>query len=114
VGAQEVRHYDLSKDPKLRKKKRKSLLYKVSMKPTHDNLPWPGLKARDHLSRVVTRAVKAAKEAREADLWAEKQIARVLANVSPRDAMRLVFREMSRRGRPIPRFAKALLELFPG
>jgi hypothetical protein len=38
----------------------------------------------------------------------------VLANVSPRDAMRLVFREMSRRGRPIPRFAKALLELFPG
>ena len=97
----------------MRKKKRKASLYEVSMKPTHDNLPWPGLKARDHLSRVVTRAVKDAKGARERDEWAEKQIARVLDNIPPRAAMRLVLREMSRRGRPIPRFAKTLLKLLP-
>jgi hypothetical protein len=98
----------------MRKKKRKSRLFEVSMKPTHDKLPWPGLKARDRLSRVVTRAVKDAREARERDVWAEKQIARVLDNVPPQAAMRLVFREMSRRGKPIPRFAKALLKLLPG
>jgi hypothetical protein len=98
----------------MRKKNRESRLYKVSMKPTHDNLPWPGLKARDHLSRVVTRAVRDAKEARERDVWAEKQIARVLDNVPPRAAIGLVFREMSRRGKPIPRLAKALLKLLPG
>jgi hypothetical protein len=108
-----VRHYDFAKEAKMRKKKTKSRLYEVSMKPTHDNLPWPGLKAKDHLSRVVTRAVKDAREARERDVWAEKQIARVLDNVPPRAAIRLVFREMSRRGRPIPRSAKALLKLLP-
>ncbi len=96
------------------KKKTKSRLYEVSMKPTRDSLPWPGLKAKDRLSRVVTRAVKDAKEARERDVWAEKQIARVLDNVPPRAAMRLVLREMSRRGRPFPRSAKALLKLLPG
>jgi hypothetical protein len=84
------------------------------MKPTHDSLPWPGLKAKDHLSRVVTRAVKDAKVARETDVWAEKQIARVLDNVPPRTAIRLVFREMNRRRKPIPRFAKVLLELLLG
>jgi hypothetical protein len=98
----------------MRKKKRKSRLYKVSMKPIRDNLPWPGLKVGDRLSRVVTRAVKDAKEARETDVWAEKQIARVLDNVPPRTAMRLVFRVMRRRGNPIPRFAKALLKLLLG
>ncbi len=89
-------------------------MYKVSAKARHDNLPWPGLKARDHLSRVVARAVKDAKEAKERDAWAEKQIARVLDNVPPRAAMRLVLLEISRRGGPIPRFAKALLKLLPG
>jgi hypothetical protein len=83
------------------------------MKPTYEKLPWPGLKAKDHLSRVVTRAVKEAKEARERDVWAEKQIARVLHHVPPQTAMRLVFREMSRRGRPVPQFVKSLLKLLP-
>ena len=98
----------------MRNKKRKSRLYKVSMKPIYDNLPWPGLKAKDRLSRVVTRAVKDAKDARARDAWAEEQIARVLDNVPPRAAMKLVFREMSRRGRSIPRFANTFLKLFPG
>jgi hypothetical protein len=83
------------------------------MKPTHEKLLWPGLKAKDRLSRVVTRAVKEAKEAEEREVWAEKQIARVLDHVPPEAAMRLVFREMSRRGRPLPRFAKSLLKLLP-
>jgi hypothetical protein len=83
------------------------------MKPTHEKLPWPGLKAKDHLSRVVTRAVKEARETGEKEAWAEKQIARVLDHVPPEAAMRLVFREMSRRGRPLPWFAKSLLKLLP-
>jgi hypothetical protein len=89
-------------------------LHEVSLKPAHDCLPWPGLKAPDHLSRVVTRAVKDAKEARERSAWAEKQIARVLDSVPPEVVFRHVFREMRRRGRPIPRFANILLKIFPG
>jgi len=88
-------------------------LYKVSMKPTHEKLPWPGLKAKDRLSRVVTREVKEAKETGERDVWAEEQIARVLDHVPPEVAMRLVFREISRRGRLVPRFTKSLLKLLP-
>ena len=88
-------------------------MYKVSMKPTHENLPWPGLKAKDRLSWVVTREVKEAKETEEREVWAEKQIAHLLDHFPPETAMRLVFREMSRRGRPIPRFAKSLLKLLP-
>jgi hypothetical protein len=109
-----IKHYDFAQRAEMKKKKTKPRSYELSRKPTHDNLPWPGLKARDRLSRVVTRAVKDAKEARERDAWAEKQIARVLDNVPPRAAIRLVFREMIRRGRPIPRFAKAFLKLLPG
>jgi hypothetical protein len=84
------------------------------MKPTHEKLPWPGLKAKDHLSRFVTRAVKEAKERGEIVVWAEKQIARVLDHAPPEAAVRLVFREMSRRGRPLPRLAKSLLKFLPG
>lgn len=83
------------------------------MKPTHEKLPWPGLKAKDHLTRVVTRAVKEAREAGEREVWAEKQIARVLDHVLPEAAIRLVFREVSRRRRPLPWFAKSLLKLLP-
>jgi hypothetical protein len=98
----------------MRTEKRKARKYRLSKEPTYEKLPWPGLKAKDHLTRVVTRAVKEAKEARERNVWAEKQIARVLDNVPPRAAIGLVFREMSRRGKPIPRLAKALLKLLPG
>lgn len=83
------------------------------MKPTHEKLRWPGLKAKDRLSRMVTRAVKEAKETGETEVWAEKQIARVLDHVPPGAVVRLIFREMSRRGRPLPRFAKSLLKLLP-
>jgi len=58
------------------------------------------LKAKDLLSRVATRAVKEAKEARETVVWAEKQIARVLDHVPPETAVRILFREISRRGKP--------------
>lgn len=98
----------------MRQKKRDSRSHEVSTKPTLDDLPWPGLKARDRLSRVVTRAVKEAKEAREKNAWAKRQIARVLDNVPPQVAMRLVLYEISRRGGLISRFAKALLKHFPG
>jgi hypothetical protein len=96
----------------MKTKKRKAPLLQVSMKPIHEKLPWPGLKANDHLSRVVTRSVKEAKETGERDVWAEKQIARVLDHVAPKAALRLVFREMSRQGRSIPRCAKFLLKLL--
>ena len=42
------------------------------------NYVGPGLKAKDHLSRVITRAVKEAEERRENEAWAQNQIARVL------------------------------------
>ena len=93
-------------------KKRKAHSHRVSTKPKHEKLSWPGLKAKDHLSRVITRAVKEAKETRENEVWAENQIARVLDYVPQETAMRLVFRETRRRRKPIPRFAKALLRLL--
>lgn len=94
--------------------KRKAKSYPISAAPKHEKLPWPGLKAKDHLSRVVTRAVKEAKEKTESEAWAENQIARVLDHVSPEVVMRLVFREPNRRGKHIPPFTKALLEFLPG
>jgi hypothetical protein len=97
----------------MRTKKVQARLNQLSAEPTHEKLPWPGLRANDRLSRVVTRAVKEAKEARARNEWAEKQIARVLDNVPPRVAVTLVFREMRRRGKPITRFPKALLKLLP-
>lgn len=93
--------------------KKKAKSYPISAAPKHEKLPWPGLKAKDHLSRAVTRAVKEAKEKAESEAWAENQIVRVLDHVSPEFAMRLVFRETNRRGKPIRPFAKVLRELLP-
>ncbi len=81
-------------------KKRKAHLDQLTTKPKHEKLSWPGLKAKDHLSRVATRAVKEAKEARENEVWAESLIARVLTYVLPETAMRLLFQETYRRGKP--------------
>jgi hypothetical protein len=93
-------------------KNRKPHLNRARTTPRHEKLPWPGLKAKDHLSRVITRAVKEAKETRENEMWAENQIARVLDYVPPETAMRLVFRQARRRRKLIPRLAKALLRLL--
>lgn len=82
--------------------KREAHLNRVGAKPKHEKLPWPGLRARDHLSRVITRAVKEAKESRENEVWAENQIAGVLDVVSPETAMRLLCSETRRRGKPVP------------
>jgi hypothetical protein len=71
-------------------KKRKAHLDRVTTKPKHEKLSWPGLKVKDHLSRVATRAVKEAKEARENEVWAENVIARVLDYVQPETAMKLL------------------------
>lgn len=81
-------------------KKRKERLDRVSTKPKHEKLSWPGLKAKDHLSRVVTRAIKEAKETRENELWAESLIARVLDYVPPETVMRSLFKETHRRKEP--------------
>lgn len=97
----------------MRTKKKNAPLYQICIKPTHEKLLWPGLKAKDHLSRFVTRAVKEARKTREREIWAEKQIARVLDHVPPEAAIGLVLRAMSRRGRPNPRFVKSLLKLLP-
>jgi hypothetical protein len=80
-------------------KKRKAHLDRVTTKPKHEKLSWPGLKVKDHLSRVATRAVKEAKETRENEVWAESLIARVLDYVPPETAMRLLFQETYRRRR---------------
>jgi hypothetical protein len=82
------------------RKKRTTKQYRISAAPNHEKLPWPGLKAKDHLSRVVTWAVKEAKEARETAVWAEKQIARVVDHVPPETVVRILFREISRRRKP--------------
>ena len=84
----------------------------ASKVPRREKLSWPGLKARDRLSRVVTAAVKAASEARNRELRAERQIARVLDRIPPERAMALFFREISRRGMHIPRIAYNLLDIF--
>jgi hypothetical protein len=93
-------------------KKRKPHSHRARTTPRHGKLPWPGLKAKDHLSRVVTRAVKEAKETRENEQWAENQIGRVLDYVPTETAMRMLFREARRRRKPNPRFAKALLRVL--
>lgn len=79
------------------RKKRTAQQFRISSAPNHEKLPWPGLKAKDHLSRVVTRAVK---EARETAVWAEKQVARVLGHVPPETAVGILLREISRRVKP--------------
>jgi hypothetical protein len=65
----------------------------INVKPNHQRLSWPGLKATDHLSRVVTRAVKEAKELGENEAWAESLISHVLDYVPARTAIELVRRE---------------------
>jgi len=72
----------------------------IGTKPKHEKLSWPGLKAKDHLSRVLTRAVKEAKETRENEVWAENLFARVLDYISPETAMRLLLHETHRRKKP--------------
>ena len=84
-------------------KKRKEGFFQASVKPMRERLLWPGLKAKDHLSRVVTHAVKEAKEERETEVWAEEQIARVLKYIQPETLLSLVLREMARRGLSIAR-----------
>jgi hypothetical protein len=96
----------------MKTKRRNERLLQVSLKPTHEKLPWPGLEAGDRLSRIATRAVKEAKEAREREAWAEEQIARVLDHIPPEAALKLVFHEMSRRGKHIPRLAKSPLKIL--
>lgn len=71
-------------------------------KPRRENLSWPGLRARDHLSRVVTQWVKERNEGEENEDWARHQIARVLDWVPPETVMKLLYREARRRNKSIP------------
>lgn len=87
-------------------KKPRSHLPWISVKPKHEKLTWPALKAKDHLSRVISLAVKEAKETRENEEWAENQIARVLDFVSPHTVMKLVFLDMHRRSSLTPGLRK--------
>jgi hypothetical protein len=80
----------------------KKITHEISKQPKHEKLPWGGLRAKDRLSRVVTRAVKEARERKETELWAENQMSRVLSYVSPETAMRLLIQEIRRRRKPIP------------
>jgi hypothetical protein len=57
-------------------KKRKSHLHRTTKKPRPEKLSWPGLRAKDRLTRVVTRAVKEAREARENEIQVEHAMAR--------------------------------------
>lgn len=92
-------------------KKRKPRSHPKPTRPRHEELPWPGLKAEDHLSRVLTRVLKEAKKTSENEAWAENQIARVLSYVTPETAMRLLFREARHRRKSIPQFTPDWLEL---
>lgn len=83
-------------------RKKKPRLRRATNKPEHEKLTWPGLKAKDYFTRLVTRAVKEAKETREKEAWAENQIARVLDYVSAETAMRLLLQKVRGRGRQIP------------
>jgi len=80
--------------------RKKAPLGRVSGKPKHEKLPWPGLSAKDYLSRVITRAVKEAKETGENEVWAENLIAKVLDYVPPETAARLLLQETYRRRKP--------------
>jgi hypothetical protein len=100
------------KDALVTAKKRKPHSRPALTTPSHEKLPWPGLRAKDHLSRVVARTLKEAKETKENEVWAENQIARVLDYVPPETGLRLLFREARRRRKPLPRLAKSLLGLL--
>lgn len=67
------------------------------MQPPREKLPWPGLKARDRLSRVATAAVKEMRESKEVESWAAGQIAHLLNYVSVERAIGMIFRESRRR-----------------
>lgn len=82
--------------------KKKARLHRISAKPKHEKLPWPGLKAKDYLTRVITRRVKEAKETRESEAWAKDLIARVLEYVPAETALKLVYREARRPREPTP------------
>jgi hypothetical protein len=69
----------------------------IDVKPKHQRLSWPGLNAKDHLSRVITRAVKEAKELVENEAWAESLLSRVLDYVPARTVIELVEREAALR-----------------
>ena len=74
----------------------------LNSKPKHTRLSWPGLRARDRLSRVITRWVKEQEEERENEAWARDLIARVLDWVPPETVMKLLYREARRRNESIP------------
>jgi hypothetical protein len=93
-------------------KKQRLHLHRIGTKPNHEKLPWPGLKARDHLSRVVSRAVKDAKDTREKEEWAESQIARVLDFVPPETAAKLIFLDAYRRRSLTPESRKLFSEFL--
>lgn len=86
---------------------KRQMSFEVSDEPEHEKLPWSGLKAKDHLSRVVTRAVRTMRERKSTERWAEKQLSRILDYISSDTALVLLFREVRRRRKLIP-LAKAL------
>jgi hypothetical protein len=90
-------------------KKSKLQRYPTLTRPKYEKLPWPGLKDKNHLVRLATRVEKGRRKIRANEMWAQKQIARVLEYVSEETAMCLVFREARIQGRAIPRPPKALL-----
>jgi hypothetical protein len=100
------------RDASFTMKKRKTHLHRTTTTPRHEKLPWPGLKAKDHLSRVTTRAVKEARETRENETWAENQIAQVLDYVPPGTAIKLIFRGTRRRRELIRRLSNNFLRLL--
>jgi hypothetical protein len=91
---------------------KKRQVLELSVKPDHEKLPWPGLKAEDHLSRVIARRLKEAKESKETEMWAEAQIARVLRYIQPETAIELVFGEARRRNKSVHPIATALLKIL--
>jgi hypothetical protein len=92
-------------------KKAKSQRRPTLTRPKHEKLPWPGLKDKNHLMRVVTRVEKQRRKIRTDEIWAQKQIARVLQYVSGETAMRLLIREARIQGKTIQQLSDALLRL---
>jgi hypothetical protein len=86
--------------------------YPSLTRPRHERLPWPGLKDRNSMTRLVVRVEKQRRRIKVNEIWAQKQIARVLEYVSGETAMRLVFREARRQGKAVPRLSKVVLRLL--
>lgn len=70
---------------------------KLSGKPKHEKLPWPGLKNKNYLTRIITQAVKEAKETRENEVWARKQLARIRRYIPRSVFIRLVRKELQKK-----------------